>query len=61
MGTRRGRWRVGEVLLPDGPTGYAIVSSLSALPVVMADAESGSNSNPALFDQPDFGANLSAS
>lgn len=47
-----------EILLPDGSTGYALLSNLEALPNVWVDAVAGANANPALFVEPDFGAEI---
>lgn len=50
-----------EVLTASGAMGYALASNFEPLPGLMVDAVAGSNANPALYDAPDFGANVVAS
>lgn len=50
-----------EVLAADGAMGYALASNFEPLSGLMVDAVAGSNANPALYDAPDFGANVVAS
>ena len=47
-----------EVLLDDGSMGYAIASNFEMMPMTMIDAHPGSQSEAALYDAPDFGANV---
>ncbi len=59
LGTE-GQW--ATVLMPDGSSGYVIAANLSPLADTMVDATGGrrGRAEAALFDAPDFGANLLA-
>ncbi len=59
LGTE-GEW--ATVIMPDGSQGYVIASNLSPLAETMVDAVGGrrGRGQAALFDAPDFGANLLA-
>ena len=59
LGTE-GEW--AGVLMPDGSQGYVIAANLSPLAETMVDATGGrrGRAEAALFDAPDFGANLIA-
>lgn len=56
MGEAEGEWV--EVMAGDGAMGYALASNFAMLPMVYVDAAAGGSSNPALYDAPDFGANV---
>lgn len=47
-----------KVMLPGGALGYVRRMYLGLLPPVWADAVAGSQTNPALFDRPDFGGSV---
>jgi hypothetical protein len=57
-------WELGmegefaEVMTADGVTGYALADNLSALPMVMADVQTGAQTSAGLYDAADFGANV---
>ena len=59
LGTE-GQW--ATVILPDGSQGYVIAANLAPLADTMVDATGGrrGRAEAALFDAPDFGANLLA-
>lgn len=59
MGPVDGQW--APVMLADGTMGYVIAADLAPLPTTWAvEAEGGGQTQPALFDQPDFGGNVAA-
>lgn len=47
-----------EVMTADGTMGYALLTNLAPMSTLMVDGVAGSNSNPALFSEPNFGADV---